>query len=113
MDFGNHRKPVNNGGRPYCLPSDHRLKQTREAERAEYSERKRMFTDFEDEKKTEQEYRGYRLTYVNYDHLHIAITTADGSPLPKRLDGVWTSVDQAKREIDAITPGDKEEKIYE
>lgn len=72
-----------------------------------------MFTDFADEQTTEQEYRGYRLTYANHDHLHIAITTADGSPLPPRLEGVWTSVDHAKREIDAATPGDKEEKLYE
>lgn len=72
-----------------------------------------MFRDFNEEITTEQEYRGYRLTLANTDHLHIAITTTDGSPLPSQLEGVWTGVDQAKRAIDAITPGEKQEKLYE
>ena len=100
MDFGNHRRPINNGGEPYG--SSHLLQQRREIERAIYMERKHMFAGFEDERPQEQDYGQFHIYLVNRDHLHWAIKTLDGSKLPARLEGVWTHIDRAKHEIDAL-----------
>ena len=61
-----------------------------------------MFSHFiEEDRPKDQDYRGYHIFKVNTDFLHWGIKTLDGSTLPGRLEGVWTHLDKAMREIDA------------
>lgn len=110
MDFGNNLKPINNGGSPYG--DSFLLQQRREIERAIYLERKRMFSGFEEERPQDQDYRDYHVYQVDKVHMHWAIRTLDGSPLAKRLEGAWTHLDRAKREIDALYES-QSAKVYE
>lgn len=69
-----------------------------------------MFGNFEEDRPQDQDHGGFHICQVDKIHLHWAIRTLDGSKLPKRLEGVWTHLDKAMREIDAVVEMTAKEK---
>lgn len=72
-----------------------------------------MFSSFEEGRPKDQDYGDYHIFQVNKEHLHWGIKTLDGSKLPARLEGVWTHLDRAKHEIDALCSQPQSVKVYE